>query len=138
MRSVPLLLAVLIAAAPLASARIERENEVMGLVTVHRHDTVLLVWQPTPGAIEYGIYREAGPGEDDLVLVGATRAPFYVDDDAPDASIAYVVLVISQIDGPANAGTSPQQSSCVSASTSGAQVTVSNCLPERVWGEVEL
>lgn len=140
MRSVPLLLVALLAATPCVSATFNSENEVHGLIAVQRDDTVMLAWQPTPGATQYGIYRETAAGADEYVFLGSTRSLFFIDNAAPGDGANYVVVVLHQapLPGPADAGTTPQKGSCVRASASGASVTASNCVPQSAEGSLDV
>lgn len=136
MRSIVLILTATLTLAPLAGATIEREDEVMHLVTIHRQDTTFLAWAPSPGAAFYHVYRAQESDPSQYVLVGTARAPGFVDHDAPRALVEYVVTAVFAFTPPV--GASPHKSSCVSASTSGATVTASNCVPAVVWGEVSV
>lgn len=136
MRSVTLLLVALLVATPLASADVQRESEVMTVVSIYRQGQTLLAWQPSPTAIEYGVYRSLPGVPEEFELIGETRSSVFLDGDAPDSPVDYVVLVLRSTTPPANAGAEPQKGSCVRASASGASITASNCIPASVWGEV--
>lgn len=88
-----LILLALVASTLAPSVAAWRPGEAVVLAEVP--DATLLTWSPVPGATHYAIYR--GPTPDDLVRVGESQAPLFVD-DAPSGDLTYYA-VTAFVDG---------------------------------------